>query len=181
MRFHDLRHGFATELLRRGVDVHRVQRLMRHSDVRVTTRIYGHLMVEDLRAAVENEHAVQALTPAPKTQIPTLRTQSLLPFCCNRRETAIRRTRIQPLKLLKFLGKMLHGRGRFRTCDPCRVKVSLRDFQIVPKLHKLVQARRNQRNQQASRRQLRTDFHRDLGPYRVHGPFVSWKVALTIS
>lgn len=37
MRFHDLRHCFATELLRRGVDVHRVQRLMRHSDVRVTT------------------------------------------------------------------------------------------------------------------------------------------------
>ena len=37
MRFHDLRHTFATALLRSGVDVHRVQRLMRHSDVRVTT------------------------------------------------------------------------------------------------------------------------------------------------
>jgi integrase len=53
MRFHDLRHGFATELLRQGVDVHRVQRLMRHSDVRVTTGTYGHLVVEDLRAAVD--------------------------------------------------------------------------------------------------------------------------------
>jgi site-specific recombinase XerD len=50
MRFHDLRHTFATELLRQGVDV---QRLMRHSDVRVTTKIYAHLVVEDLRAAVD--------------------------------------------------------------------------------------------------------------------------------
>ena len=34
-----------------GVDVHRVQRLMRHSDVRVTTGTHSHLLVEDLRAA----------------------------------------------------------------------------------------------------------------------------------
>jgi integrase len=55
MRFHDLRHTFATALLRAGVDVHRVQRLMRHSDVRVTTGTYSHLMVEDLRAVLD-EH-----------------------------------------------------------------------------------------------------------------------------
>src|SRR5207245_10730028 len=60
MRFHDLRHTFATELLRQGVDVHRVQRLMRHSDVRVTTGTYAHLLVEDLRAAVD----AQVLLPA---------------------------------------------------------------------------------------------------------------------
>ncbi len=68
MRFHDLRHGFATELLRRGVDVHRVQRLMRHSDVRVTTGIYGHLMVEDLRAAVEINTPLPALQPPPESR-----------------------------------------------------------------------------------------------------------------
>src|SRR5713226_5089998 len=64
MRFHDLRHGFATELLRRGVDVHRVQRLMRHSDIRVTTGTYGHLVVEDLRVAVD-AHSPLRLPPGP--------------------------------------------------------------------------------------------------------------------
>jgi len=52
MRFHDLRHSTATLLLRAGVDAHRVQRLLRHRDVRTTTAVYGHLDVEDLRAAV---------------------------------------------------------------------------------------------------------------------------------
>jgi len=64
MRFHDLRHTFATELLRQGVDVHRVQRLMRHSDVRVTTSTYAHLLVEDLRAAVDAQVLLPA-APAP--------------------------------------------------------------------------------------------------------------------
>ena len=59
MRFHDLRHTFATELLRQGVDVHR---LMRHSDVRVTTGTHSHLLVEDLRAAVD--------AYAPKPSVP---------------------------------------------------------------------------------------------------------------
>jgi integrase len=61
IRFHDLRHTFATELLRRGVDSYRVQRLMRHSDVRVTLGTYAHLLVEDLRAAAD------AHTPLPET------------------------------------------------------------------------------------------------------------------
>jgi pimeloyl-ACP methyl ester carboxylesterase len=55
MRFHDLRHTTATLLLRAGVDAHRVQRLLRHRDVRTTTGIYGHLDVEDLRAALGDE------------------------------------------------------------------------------------------------------------------------------
>jgi len=52
MRFHDLRHTTATLLLRVGVDAHRVQRILRHSDVRTTTGTYGHLDVEDLRGAI---------------------------------------------------------------------------------------------------------------------------------
>ncbi|GMU58941.1 MAG: hypothetical protein AMXMBFR34_07040 [Myxococcaceae bacterium] len=52
MRFHDLRHTTATLLLRAGVDLHRVQRILRHRDVKLTTDTYGHLEVEDLRAAV---------------------------------------------------------------------------------------------------------------------------------
>ena len=53
MRFHDLRHTTATLLLRAGVDLHRVQRILRHRDVKLTTDTYGHLDVEDLRSAVE--------------------------------------------------------------------------------------------------------------------------------
>jgi integrase len=52
MRFQDLRHSAATLLLRSGVDPHRVQRVMRHRDVKLTTGTYAHLIVEDLRAAV---------------------------------------------------------------------------------------------------------------------------------
>jgi len=53
MRFHDLRHSAATLLLRAGVDIHRVQRILRHRDVNLTTGTYAHLQVEDLRAAVD--------------------------------------------------------------------------------------------------------------------------------
>lgn len=53
LRFHDLRHSTATILLRAGVPAHSVQRILRHSDVSVTTGIYGHLVVEDLRSAVD--------------------------------------------------------------------------------------------------------------------------------
>jgi integrase len=52
MRFHDLRHTTATLLLRAGVDLHRVQRILRHRDVKLTADTYAHLQVEDLREAV---------------------------------------------------------------------------------------------------------------------------------
>ncbi len=52
MRFHDLRHTTATLLLRERVDAHRVQRVLRHRDVKTTTATYGHLVVEDLRDAI---------------------------------------------------------------------------------------------------------------------------------
>lgn len=65
MRFHDLRHTTATLLLRAGVDAHRVQKILRHKDVRTTTMIYGHLDVEDLRSAV-NQLAPGWATPTPE-------------------------------------------------------------------------------------------------------------------
>ena len=43
---------------------------MRHSDVRVTTGVYGHLIVEDLRAAVEMNAQLRALTPGPENATP---------------------------------------------------------------------------------------------------------------
>ncbi len=59
MRFHDLRHTTATLLLRERVDAHRVQRVLRHRDVKTTTGTYGHLVVEDLR------EAINLLPPSP--------------------------------------------------------------------------------------------------------------------
>lgn len=70
MRFHDLRHTCATNLLKAGVPLAHVSRILRHSGIRITADTYGHLEVEDLRAAIEQPHAVQrvgagAHSPAP--------------------------------------------------------------------------------------------------------------------
>lgn len=43
LRFHDLRHATATLMLEAGVSLAAVQRVMRHTDPKVTTEIYGHL------------------------------------------------------------------------------------------------------------------------------------------
>jgi len=45
-------HTTATLLLKAGVPIATVQRLLRHSDPRLTTEIYGHLDVEDMRAGM---------------------------------------------------------------------------------------------------------------------------------
>lgn len=51
-RFHDLRHGFATEATRKyGIAV--TQKLLGHSTIRMTER-YSHVLREDKRAAVES-------------------------------------------------------------------------------------------------------------------------------
>lgn len=52
MRFHDLRHTCATNLLKAGVPLAHVSRILRHSGIRITADTYGHLEVEDLRAAL---------------------------------------------------------------------------------------------------------------------------------
>ena len=51
-RFHDLRHTTATLLLREGVPMAFVQKILRHSDITVTEGVYGHLDMGDLRQAL---------------------------------------------------------------------------------------------------------------------------------
>lgn len=50
---HCLRHTFGSRLARNGVGLVQVQRLMGHSDPKLTAQVYTHLDVEDLRQAVE--------------------------------------------------------------------------------------------------------------------------------
>lgn len=51
IRFHDLRHCYATSLVRKGVDLYRVSRLLGHKTISMTER-YSHLNLESLRQAV---------------------------------------------------------------------------------------------------------------------------------
>lgn len=52
VRFHDLRHTTATLLLKAGVPLQFVQRILRHLDPKLTAMTYGHLDVEDQRRAM---------------------------------------------------------------------------------------------------------------------------------
>lgn len=53
VRFHDLRHTTATLLLKSGVSLALVQRILRHASPEITARVYGHLEVDDLQQAIE--------------------------------------------------------------------------------------------------------------------------------
>jgi len=53
IRFHHLRHSTASLLMMAGANPAAVQRIMRHSDPRITTEVYGHLAPDYLRAEVD--------------------------------------------------------------------------------------------------------------------------------
>ena len=50
---HALRHTCASRLARAGVDLNRAQRLLGHSDPKLTAQVYTHVDAEDLRPAIE--------------------------------------------------------------------------------------------------------------------------------
>lgn len=62
-RFHDLRHTFATRLLRQTQNLKLVSELLGHSDVTTTAR-YAHVMGDDKRAALD---AFSTVSPAEIT------------------------------------------------------------------------------------------------------------------
>ncbi|MGS0742843.1 tyrosine-type recombinase/integrase [Glaciimonas sp. GG7] len=51
IRFHDLRHSAASELINAGVDLYTVGRVLGHKDPRSTQR-YSHLAIDTLTVAV---------------------------------------------------------------------------------------------------------------------------------
>ena len=53
MRFHDLRHSAATILLSMGVPAKVVQQILGHSNISTTLNIYGHVLPEIHRAAMD--------------------------------------------------------------------------------------------------------------------------------
>ena len=52
IRFHDTRHTTGTLLLKAGVPLATVQRILRQSDPAITSEVYGHLDLEDMRAGI---------------------------------------------------------------------------------------------------------------------------------
>ena len=53
IRFHDLRHTTASLLMMRGANPAAVQRILRHSDPKITTEVYGHLVPEFMRSEID--------------------------------------------------------------------------------------------------------------------------------
>jgi integrase len=66
IRFHHIRHTTASLLMMAGADLPAVQRIMRHTDPRITTEFYGHLAPGYLRNAIDRL-AFEA-TPSQPTQ-----------------------------------------------------------------------------------------------------------------
>ena len=65
IRFHDLRHTTATLLLRSGVPLVVVQKVLRHRDPKLTEAVYGHLATDYLRAEV-NRLKLEGMPEAPQ-------------------------------------------------------------------------------------------------------------------
>jgi len=53
IRFHDLRHTTGSLLFQTGANPAAVQRILRHSDPRITTEVYGHLAPNYFKAEVD--------------------------------------------------------------------------------------------------------------------------------
>ena len=58
---HTLRHIFCTSLLKEGVSLQIVSRLMRHSNVGITDKVYSHYLLEDLSKGLDNHPLIDAV------------------------------------------------------------------------------------------------------------------------
>ena len=67
-RFHDVRHSFGSWLLNNGEPIEVVSKLLRHSSVAITSRIYSHILMGTMRQTVER--GLRKIRPAPTLRIP---------------------------------------------------------------------------------------------------------------
>lgn len=63
IRFHDLRHTFASLLIQNGAPLTYVKEQMGHSSIQVTVDVYGHLVPSANRAEVDRLDAIPARNP----------------------------------------------------------------------------------------------------------------------
>src|SRR5215470_8160588 len=74
--------------------------------------IYGHLIVEDLRVAVEMNTQLQALTPGPENANPNAPDPKFAAFLLHSAENGDSKALRELLKVLRFQGKGQSGRSR---------------------------------------------------------------------
>jgi len=65
VRFHDLRHTTASLLLAAGVDLFAVAKILRHTDPKITSDVYAHLVPGYLHSAADRLALNPPLPPAP--------------------------------------------------------------------------------------------------------------------
>ncbi len=70
LRFHDLRHTTASLLMMRGANPAAVQRILRHSDPKLTTEVYGHLVPGYLKSEIDRLSFGALPPPAPVVELP---------------------------------------------------------------------------------------------------------------
>jgi site-specific recombinase XerD len=59
LRFHDVRHTFATRLVHSGIDLATVSKLLGHSTIHMTMR-YSHPNPEAFKSAVQSLHSLKS-------------------------------------------------------------------------------------------------------------------------
>jgi hypothetical protein len=60
LRFHDLRHTFATLLLEKGEDIKTIQELLRHQDICTTLNTYAHVTQKMKAASAARVESIMA-------------------------------------------------------------------------------------------------------------------------
>jgi integrase len=93
---HQLRHHFASTLLRGGVDIKRVQAWLGHHSAAFTIDVYGHLMPDDHEASLRQIEAIfagpfhsapdgpEAAQPGTRGQLERITAGQPMPGCCLR-------------------------------------------------------------------------------------------------
>jgi hypothetical protein len=69
IRFHDLRHTTASLLMMAGANPAAVQRILRHTDPRITMEVYGHLAPGYLRDEVNRLRFAPSSAPADAPEV----------------------------------------------------------------------------------------------------------------